>query len=203
MIPVDPALDAQARTVANLVPVMLAYWDASLRCTFANRAYELWCGVEPEAMIGKAMHEFLGPLYVLNLPYIEGALRGEPQEFEREIPDPAGGPPRYALANYVPDIEDGRVKGFGVVVSNITERKRLADELLQANTALIETLLRVKTLESLLPICAWCRRVRDDEGYWGSLESYLARHTDIKITHSLCESCAESKFPDHFTKSET
>lgn len=58
---------------------MLAYWDASLRCRFANRAYESWFGVSPEELIGRHMSELLGPLYELNLPYIEGALRGEPQ----------------------------------------------------------------------------------------------------------------------------
>ena len=78
---------------------MVAYWDASLRCVLANRAYERWFGVSPENLVGKHISELLGPLYQLNLPYIEGALRGERQEFERTIPDPKGGPPRHSLAN--------------------------------------------------------------------------------------------------------
>src|ERR1044071_8349549 len=74
--------------IVDRIPSMLAYWDAEQRCRFANRAYERWFGVSPEALIGKHLTELLGPLYKLNLPYIEGVLRGEPQEFEREIPDP-------------------------------------------------------------------------------------------------------------------
>ena len=110
--------------IVERIPSMLAYWDAEQRCRFANRAYERWFGVSPETLIGKHISELLGPLYKLNLPYIEGALRGEPQEFEREIPDPAGGPVRHSKANYLPDVVDGVVRGFFVLVSDISDIKR-------------------------------------------------------------------------------
>ena len=110
--------------VVDKISAMLAYWDSDLRCRFANRAYEQWFGVSPEALIGKHIRELLGPLYQLNLPYIEGALRGEPQEFERVIPSPTGGPPRYSLANYIPDITEDVVHGFFVLVTDISEVKR-------------------------------------------------------------------------------
>jgi PAS domain S-box-containing protein len=112
------------RAIVDKVSAMLAYWDSSLRCRFANRAYETWFGVSPEALRGKHISELLGPLYQPNLPYIQGALRGEPQEFEREIPNPAGGPPRHSLANYIPDIVDGTVRGFFVMVTDISAVKR-------------------------------------------------------------------------------
>ena len=112
------------RQLVDKVSAMLAYWDCSLRCRFANRAYERWFGVRPESLIGTHISELLGPLYELNRPYIEGALRGEPQEFEREIPDPAGGPSRHSLANYIPDIAEGVVRGFFVLVTDISVIKR-------------------------------------------------------------------------------
>lgn len=120
----EPAESELLRTLVDKVSAMLAYWDSSLRCRFANRAYERWFGVSPEALIGKHISELLGPLYPLNLPYIERALRGEPQEFEREIPDPYGGPARHSLANYIPDIVDGVVRGFFVLVTDISAIKR-------------------------------------------------------------------------------
>ena len=122
------------RALANVVPAMLAYWDSTLRCRFANRAYERWFGVSPESLIGKHISELLGPLYKLNLPYIEGVLRGVPQEFEREIPDPSGGPPRHSFANYIPDVVDGVVNGFFVLVTDISEVKR-AEEALKRSEA--------------------------------------------------------------------
>jgi PAS domain S-box-containing protein len=119
-----PSESELLRTVADNISAMLAYWDSNLRCRFANRAYESWFGVSPEELIGKHIRELLGPLYPLNLPYIERALRGEPQEFEREIPNPAGGPSRHSLANYIPDIVDGVVRGFFVLVTDISAIKR-------------------------------------------------------------------------------
>jgi PAS domain S-box-containing protein len=103
---------------------MLAYWDSEQRCRFANRTYENWFGAPPEGLFGVHMRDILGPVYALNLPYIEAAFRGEPQEFEREIPDPLGGPPRHCIANYFPDIVDGAIRGFFVVVNDISEIKR-------------------------------------------------------------------------------
>src|ERR1700755_3122773 len=93
--------------LVDRIPSMLAYWDSEQRCRFANRACERWFGVSPESSIGMHLSDLLGPLYELNLPYIEGALRGEPQEFERKIPEPAGGPARYSKASYLPDVTDG------------------------------------------------------------------------------------------------
>lgn len=112
------------RTAVDNITAMLAYWDASQRCRMANQAYERWFGVSPETLIGKHMTELLGPLYALNVPYIEAALRGEPQEFEREIPDPRGGPSRHSVANYIPDVVDGVVRGFFVLVTDISRIKR-------------------------------------------------------------------------------
>lgn len=103
---------------------MVAYWDRDLRCVFANRAYERWFGVSPEVLRGKHISELLGPLYALNRPYLEAALRGELQQFERRVPDPAGGPARESLATYIPDIVDGIVRGIIAHVVDVSELKR-------------------------------------------------------------------------------
>lgn len=59
-----------------------------------------------------------------------------------------------------------------------------------------EAMAQVKTLSGLLPICASCRKVRDDQGYWNQLEDYLAKHTDICFTHGLCQGCMERLYPE-------
>jgi diguanylate cyclase (GGDEF)-like protein/PAS domain S-box-containing protein len=117
------------RRLLDSVPAMLAYWDLDQRCRLANRAYESWFGVKPEALLGRTLADLLGPIYPLNRPYIEAALRGEPQAFEREIPNPSGGPPRHSQAYYVPDVVDGLVQGMFVLVADITPRKHLEEEL--------------------------------------------------------------------------
>ena len=112
------------RAFVDRIPSMVAYWDSAQRCRFANKAYERWFNVSPSALIGTHIRDLLGPLYQLNLPYIEGALRGESQEFEREIPDPFGGPPRHSLATYIPDMVDGVARGFFVLVTDISAMKQ-------------------------------------------------------------------------------
>lgn len=128
------------RALADKVPAMLAFWDADLRCRYANRDYERWFGVTPESLIGTHIADLLGPLYTLNLPYIQGALRGETQLFERMIPDPRGGPPRASQASYVPHVVDGSVRGFFVLVSDITAQKQAAAATLRLEARNTETL---------------------------------------------------------------
>lgn len=57
-------------------------------------------------------------------------------------------------------------------------------------------LAKVRTLHGLLPICAWCRRIRDDDGYWKQVEVYLQGHSDAQFTHSVCAECATTVLAD-------
>lgn len=66
----------------------------------------------------------------------------------------------------------------------------LVADLLTRNAALETALGQVRTLSGLLPICAWCSRIRDDEGYWNRVDDYLTSHSDATVTHSICAECA-------------
>ncbi len=57
------------------------------------------------------------------------------------------------------------------------------------NEELSNALTEVQTLTGLLPICAWCKKVRNDDGYWQKVEDYLATHSQIKFTHGICSDC--------------
>jgi AmiR/NasT family two-component response regulator len=71
------------------------------------------------------------------------------------------------------------------------ERDRLVQELQ-------ETLARVKVLSGLLPICASCKKIRDDQGYWNQIEAYLRDHSDVEFSHGLCPDCAKKHYPEYF-----
>jgi GAF domain-containing protein len=64
-------------------------------------------------------------------------------------------------------------------------------ELRRVSTHLADALDRVKTLQGLLPICAWCKRIRDDEGYWSQVEAYFHKSTGADFTHGICPQCSE------------
>ena len=70
--------------------------------------------------------------------------------------------------------------------------KRVA--LQRSNRQLEQALAEIKTLRGTLPICAKCRSIRDDEGYWNSIERYLRQHTDTELTHGICPSCMEELY---------
>jgi DNA-binding response OmpR family regulator len=72
----------------------------------------------------------------------------------------------------------------------VAERKQLILQLQEA-------LARVKTLSGLLPICAWCKKIRDDKGYWNHVEAYIKDRSEADFTHGICPDCAK-QFRDEF-----
>jgi hypothetical protein len=64
-------------------------------------------------------------------------------------------------------------------------------ELRRVSVHLADALNHIKTLEGLLPICAWCKRIRDDEGYWSQVEAYFHKSTGAEFTHGICPQCSE------------
>ena len=66
-----------------------------------------------------------------------------------------------------------------------------------------EATAHLKLLRGLLPICAWCQKVRDDKGYWQQIESYLRDHADAKFTHGICPECLGSHFANGTDRSQT
>jgi PAS domain S-box-containing protein len=157
-----------AQAVADHISAMIAYWDKDLVCRFANAPYLNWFGKTSSEMIDKiTISELLGPLYEKSLPYIQGVLKGEPQTFEREIPLPSGGT-RHTLANYFPDIIDGKVIGFYAHVADINELKLLQKDLSKYNEVINQ---QNKWLANFANVVA-----HDLRAYAGNLSSLLELH---------------------------
>ena len=112
------------RALVDTIPGMVGYWTADLRSAFANSAYLEWFGRTPEQMQGIRMQDLMGEdLFRRNEPYVRGALRGERQRFQRTLTK-VDGTVGYTWAHYIPDVVDGHLRGFFVLVSDITELKR-------------------------------------------------------------------------------
>jgi PAS domain S-box-containing protein len=134
--PSDTAEGIQA--MLNALPALVGYWDSELCNRMANDAYIEFFGKSPEEMRGTHIRELLGPeIYEQSLPYIEGALAGETQLFHREIPTPSG-EVRYTQSSYVPDVVEGEVRGFFVLVTDITEQRRIEEEVERNRARLAE-----------------------------------------------------------------
>lgn len=72
---------------------------------------------------------------------------------------------------------------------DITERKRAEEEREQLVQALQAALNEVRTLREFLPICSYCKSIRDDENYWHALEAYISQHTNTRFSHGICPKC--------------
>ena len=78
----------------------------------------------------------------------------------------------------------------------IRERKIAEAEREKLIAELQHTLEEVKTLRGILPICSFCKKVRDDEGYWRQMDVYIRQQTDVDFSHSVCPKCIETQYPD-------
>ena len=175
------------QTILDAVPSMIGYWDHQLINRFANHAYQRWFGVDPGQLPGQRLVDLLGPdLFEQNRPMIEAALRGEAQTFERSIPRPDGQGLAHSLAHYLPDVQDGEVRGFYVLVHDVTEqtesRLRLS-QALRENEALLST---IKS-HALYSVTDRAGRIIDvNEGF--CLISGYSRDELIGQTHRLVNS---------------
>ena len=81
-------------------------------------------------------------------------------------------------------------------------RKRAEIEKDKLIVELKDALHTVKTLSGLLPICASCKKIRDDNGYWNQIESYIQTHSEAKFSHGMCPDCAKQFYPEIYKKKE-
>ena len=79
------------------------------------------------------------------------------------------------------------------IIHDISERRRFEQERENLIAKLEQAVAEIKTLRGILPICATCKKIRDDKGYWNQIETYISTHSDVEFTHGICPEC-EGKF---------
>jgi PAS domain S-box-containing protein len=97
---------------------------------------------------------------------------------------------------------DGKLMGASAIAYDITERKKIEAERTRMIDELNETLSKVRTLSGLLPICASCKKIRDDKGYWQKLETFVHEHSNAEFSHSICPDCMDRLYSDFSKKKE-
>jgi hypothetical protein len=107
------------------------------------------------------------------------------------------------LEQKVAERTDRLVKLNEQLHAEIEIRKEIEAKKEKLINALQKSLREVKVLRGLLPICACCKKIRDDKGYWNQIESYILAHSEAEFSHSICPECARKLYPDFHPKAES
>ena len=83
-----------------------------------------------------------------------------------------------------------------IILHDITNRRAMEKSQTLLIQELQEALTQIKTLEGLIPICANCKKVRDDQGYWQEVEGYVMEHSHAEFSHGICPTCAKKLYSD-------
>jgi PAS domain S-box-containing protein len=145
---------------------------------------------ERDACAGKNMVEFLAPSVRHTFPeYLRRARQhGQDSGYVRVVTQDRK--LRVWLYRNLMVTESGAPPYVVGHALDVTEQKK-AERKRQATLGRLQkTLAEVKTLRGLLPICAWCKKIRSEDGGWNDLESFVTKHSDAKFSHGICPHCA-------------
>ncbi len=131
------------------------------------------------------------------LKHTELSIQGIKQPpYEVEIFHKNGSVYTLEVSEYPIFDQEDRVCLVEGIAHNITKRVQEKKETAKLIVRLQDALDNIKTLKGLLPICASCKKIRDDQGYWNQIESYICDHSDADFSHSICPDCAKKLYPD-------
>jgi PAS domain S-box-containing protein len=186
--------------------------DSDGRVIAWNRAVERLTGVRKEDILGKGDYAHAVPFFGHPRPTLVNLIlrrdrKWEAKYFNLKEEDglliagdaflPRLGEAGRYLSGTAARLFDaqGNVVGAIQSVRDITAAKRTEQERERLIVELQEALAEVRTLSGLLPICAQCKKIRDDRGYWNQIEVYLRDHTDANFSHGVCPDCADDLYP--------
>jgi PAS domain S-box-containing protein len=179
----------------SMDPTFSFYPDGTYR--YVNNAFAQGVGKKLDEIIGRKIWDVFEKdeankrFAIVKKVFSEGKT----EEIEVRVPLPSGD--TYYLTTVKPILNDlGVVETVICTSKNITKRKLAEVALKREHDKLLKALKEIKMLSGLLPICASCKKIRDDKGYWNQIESYIQQHSEAQFSHAICPTCAKKLYPD-------
>jgi PAS domain S-box-containing protein len=197
-VEIDVRREAE-RASRQLAAIVEGSDDAIISQTLAgiitswNKAAEIIYGYTAEEAIGQPVSIHMPPEHIQEIPALLARIgRGERIVHHETIRRRKNGADISVSLTISPIRGDSdSIIGASTIARDITERERVRKEREELILELREALAKVKTLKGLLPICAWCKKVRDDSGYWQQIEAYIRDHSEADFSHGICPACAQ------------
>ena len=190
--------EGRFRDLYESAPVGYQEYDVEGRITNVNRTGLEMLGYTHQEMIGEFMSKFNVKEEIVHqqiLAKLSGTLPPG-RNLERTYRRKDGTTFPVLIEDRLIRNETGEIKGIRCTIQDITERKRAEEEREKLILQLQKALDEVKTLKGIFPICASCKKVRNDEGYWEQIEVYIRDHSEADFSHGICPDCMKKLYPD-------
>ena len=172
-------------------------WDGTV--TSWNSGAEKIYGYSASEAIGQPISIVAPPVSAGEIPHIFEKIKRDERVIGYEtIRMRKDGTP-FDVALTISPIRNstGELSGVSAIERDITGRKKIEAERNRLIIELKEALNNVKTLSGLLPICASCKKIRDDRGYWQQVETFIQARSDAEFSHGMCPDCMEKLYPEY------
>lgn len=176
--------------------------DTNGDAIFVNPAAEKMLGFTKTDLLGKNNHDLIHhtghdgeKCPVKSCKMIRTAKDGEEHFVDDDILWRKDGTCFDVEYHSTPIFKNGFLSGAVVAFRDITKRKKIERERERLIYELHEALSKVKLLSGFIPICASCKKIRDDKGFWNQIESYIRAHSEAEFSHSICPDCAKELYP--------
>lgn len=194
----NPRLDSHLshalfKTIADHSRAVIGAKAPDGRYLYVNAEYSRLFHIAAEDFIGRTDAEMFPP--EIAAKFREADLQvlqsGESQTFEEVAL--VDGETRDFLSVKFPILDpNGTLLGTGLVATDVTERKQAERERDALLANLQQALAQIKTLSGLIPICATCKRIRKDGGYWEQIEEFIRNNSEASFTHGICPPCKDA-----------
>ena len=185
------------RLLVEKAPIMIWRSAVTMECDYFNEEWLLFTGRSMEQEMGNGWAEGVHPddLDKCLKIYTDHFIKKEIFEMEYRLRR-FDGVYRWVFDRGTPYSDtDGNFMGYIGSCIDVTERVEAQNALAKAQE------VEVNKLRGLLPICAYCKKIRNDTNYWEQIESYISSHSEALFTHSICPECAD-RVMDEYKKSQ-
>ncbi len=193
-------IDQIHEDIVETIREPLLILDQDLRVILASRSFYKFFKVTPEETVGQLVYDLGNKQWdIPRLKELLETILPQKTSFNNyEVEHDFATIGRCTMLLNARQIERamGSERIILLAIEDITARKRAEEQKDSLVSDLQKALSEVKTLRGFIPICAHCKNIRNDKGYWEKIEKYIHEHSDAQFSHGICQECAKKYYPD-------